>query len=331
MAVEKHFEDIHEDQFDFHSYCIRKVTLRTYADVLKWEDNLLGHEFYVTAAKGLIENFLFLFDNPPSSNDGLDKPPDYTTMTAAERKKAKAKARKKKKAMEKAAEAKRLEDEEKNKKEKNNGGNGSKAIKDKDPDGNELLQKDPLAEAKKYVGTLVKNAPNQFDTWILQYDVAIRRGKVVMALQALFKAKALDSQRSELFNRIVQFFGMDFSNASLPAVSEQVLTDGKKMLLDNFSLEEYVVNTLKLIQNDRTAPLGIRVAVAEALLSLKVGNVEDAVSLLTERGLDVRGVSVDACRDVLNCLRNLGEKRIKDVQAWIDMVNDYFPHVTDFK
>ena len=159
MAVEKHFEDIHEDQFDFHSYCIRKVTLRTYADVLKWEDNLLGHDFYVTATKGLIENFLFLFDHPPNSSDGSKETPDYASMSAAERKKAKAKVRKKKKALEKAAEAKRLEDEERRKKDKNSGGSGSKDVKDKDPDGNELLQRDPLTEAKKYVGTWVKIHP----------------------------------------------------------------------------------------------------------------------------------------------------------------------------
>jgi hypothetical protein len=28
MAVDKHFTDIVEDQFDFHNYCIRKMTLR---------------------------------------------------------------------------------------------------------------------------------------------------------------------------------------------------------------------------------------------------------------------------------------------------------------
>ncbi len=28
--VEKHFADFDEDQFDFHSYCIRKMTLRAY-------------------------------------------------------------------------------------------------------------------------------------------------------------------------------------------------------------------------------------------------------------------------------------------------------------
>lgn len=30
LSVERHFKDFVEDQFDFHSYCLRKVTLRSY-------------------------------------------------------------------------------------------------------------------------------------------------------------------------------------------------------------------------------------------------------------------------------------------------------------
>ncbi len=46
MAVGKHFGDISEDQFDFHSYCIRKMTLRAYIAMLRLEDGLYGHAFY---------------------------------------------------------------------------------------------------------------------------------------------------------------------------------------------------------------------------------------------------------------------------------------------
>jgi N-alpha-acetyltransferase 15/16, NatA auxiliary subunit len=34
-AVEKHFADFAEDQFDFHTYCVRKMTLRAYVEVLR--------------------------------------------------------------------------------------------------------------------------------------------------------------------------------------------------------------------------------------------------------------------------------------------------------
>ncbi|GJX51834.1 N-alpha-acetyltransferase 15, NatA auxiliary subunit [Tanacetum coccineum] len=35
LAVEKHYADITEDQFDFHSYCLRKMTLRSYIEMLR--------------------------------------------------------------------------------------------------------------------------------------------------------------------------------------------------------------------------------------------------------------------------------------------------------
>ena len=96
MAIEKHFEDFNEDQFDFHAYCIRKVTLRSYVQLLRWENSLWGHDVYTSAAECIIKIYLSLFDNPPKIEvDNIE--PDYSKMTAAERKKAKAQARKKKK------------------------------------------------------------------------------------------------------------------------------------------------------------------------------------------------------------------------------------------
>lgn len=184
MAVEKHFEDFHEDQFDFHSYCIRKVTLRSYVDVLRWEDNLWSLKTYRKAAEGIINIYLHLYDNPKELLTG-DEEPDFSKMTAAERKKAKALIRKKRKKAEK-----KKEEEEKKRAEtanasgdKKKGSSRQQKVNDEDPDGVKLLKQSPLDECKKYVSTLVKNAPNHFNTWVLQYKVAIRRGKYLMALQ----------------------------------------------------------------------------------------------------------------------------------------------------
>ena len=37
-AVIEHYEQMEEDQFDFHNYCMRKMTLRSYVEMLKQED-----------------------------------------------------------------------------------------------------------------------------------------------------------------------------------------------------------------------------------------------------------------------------------------------------
>lgn len=100
LAVEKHFVDIVEDQFDFHTYCLRKMTLRAYLQLLRLEvrraaapparprlrrarrarrsarspsvsarpppaaaqEHIWGHAFFERAAFGAIELFVQLAD-----------------------------------------------------------------------------------------------------------------------------------------------------------------------------------------------------------------------------------------------------------------------------
>ena len=33
--IDRHFSEIIEDQFDFHTYCMRKMTLKAYVDLLR--------------------------------------------------------------------------------------------------------------------------------------------------------------------------------------------------------------------------------------------------------------------------------------------------------
>lgn len=53
--VDRHYSEIIEDQFDFHTYCMRKMTLRAYVGLLRLEDVLRRHPFYYKAAKCAIE------------------------------------------------------------------------------------------------------------------------------------------------------------------------------------------------------------------------------------------------------------------------------------
>lgn len=62
--VDRHFSEIIEDQFDFHTYCMRKMTLRSYVGLLRLEDVLRGHPFYFKAAKCAVEVYLHLLDSP---------------------------------------------------------------------------------------------------------------------------------------------------------------------------------------------------------------------------------------------------------------------------
>lgn len=53
--VDRHFSEIIEDQFDFHTYCMRKMTLRAYVGLLRLENVLRRHPFYFKAAQCAIE------------------------------------------------------------------------------------------------------------------------------------------------------------------------------------------------------------------------------------------------------------------------------------
>lgn len=368
VAVEKHFEDFNEDQFDFHSYCIRRVTLRSYIDVLNWEDTLYGNQYYAIAAEGIIKNYLRLHDNPDIKrlallgDDAMNTPADYSAMLPAEKKKAKAQARKKKKAaekkkakMEEEAEARRLKLEKEGDKgdgggNQNNGKQGKKsassdalpsAMKDDDPDGKALLEKDALEEAKRYAGTLVKNAPIRFSTWICQYDVSIRRGKFMMALQALVKAKALDPNSSELFTRIVDLKQKQFSpSPGLPTASTSLLqevfeSERSKLLSwnnetvdNNITLSDYVANVASSIKNDTKASLTLRISVAKAMLSCGVGTVSESISIITEKKLQVYGVTLEGCKESLSYLKQISDNSndcSSCIEEWNSLIKQYYP------
>ena len=49
--VPQHFTEIIEDQFDFHTYCMRKMTLQSYIGLLRLEDILHSHPFYFKVAR----------------------------------------------------------------------------------------------------------------------------------------------------------------------------------------------------------------------------------------------------------------------------------------
>ena len=52
------FQEIIEDQFDFHTYCMRKMTLRSYVELLRLEDVLRNNRFYWDAARIAITTYL---------------------------------------------------------------------------------------------------------------------------------------------------------------------------------------------------------------------------------------------------------------------------------
>ena len=326
-SVVKHFEDWHEDQFDFHSYCIRKGTLRAYLDVLRFEEELWGLDNYARAAEGISRLYLHLYDNPNLTKE--DEEPDYSSMTAAERKKAKAIARKKKKAAEKKMEEEKAAAAEAANANQKKG--AKPAVIDEDPNGEALLKRDPLEEAKKFSAILSRHAPSRLSTWLLQYDVAIRRKKTVLAMQALFRGRALDPQNGELFTRIV-----DFSDKASPeddshdAVKE-ILKDELPKLYDGKALSQFVRDAAASAKGDASTNLSLRIAIARAIAKTKTGSTSDAASLIVDQGLDGQGVSVDTAKAALACLDEFGDEASAAKTKWIAAIKERFPLIKDIE
>ena len=61
--IRKLWDDFAEDQFDFHGYCVRKMTLRSYVHLLRFVDNLPGHATFRAAARGAIGVYLSIADD----------------------------------------------------------------------------------------------------------------------------------------------------------------------------------------------------------------------------------------------------------------------------
>eukprot|EP01088_Endostelium_zonatum_P001020 TRINITY_DN1129_c0_g1_i1.p1 TRINITY_DN1129_c0_g1~~TRINITY_DN1129_c0_g1_i1.p1 ORF type:complete len:858 (-),score=231.64 TRINITY_DN1129_c0_g1_i1:47-2620(-) len=69
--MEKHFDDFVEDQYDFHIYCIRKVTLKSYIDMIASLDNIYSHRFYLKLATGYCVLWSHFFDQFAQKNPGF--------------------------------------------------------------------------------------------------------------------------------------------------------------------------------------------------------------------------------------------------------------------
>ena len=69
----------------------------------------------------------------------------------------------------------------------------------------------------------------------------------------------------------------------------------------------------------------MRIEVAKALVSLKIGNIGDACCIITEGGLSGRGVSVANCQKALACLKAFGDPAADSRNKFLLAVKETFP------
>ncbi|XP_066937561.1 N-alpha-acetyltransferase 15, NatA auxiliary subunit isoform X2 [Macrobrachium rosenbergii] len=216
--VDRHFQII-EDQFDFHTYCMRKMTLRSYVELLRLEDVLRNNRFYWDAARIAITTYLQLHDKPLSVNTGENNI-NTANMDPAELKKLRSKQRK----AAKKAEQNKVEEKKKEDKKSKAGGNPddheNTPAEDLVPSKLERTE-DPLSEAIHFLKPLQALASNRIQTHLMAFEIYLRKSKPLLMLQALKRALKLEPTHPELHTCLVRF--LKFRNEKLAGQSGAVV------------------------------------------------------------------------------------------------------------
>lgn len=215
-AVSDIFDIWHDDQFDFHSFSLRKGQIRAYVDMIRWEDNLRAHPFFARAAISAVKVYLKLADNPDLGDGG--KARELANMDPTERKKAQKKAKKEQEKLEKAEAEKKAAAAKKPVPT----ADGETKKEDTDPKGLKLLAtKDPLDASLKFLVPLLEFSPKNITAQNLGFEVHLRRKKYLLALKCLVAAQELDPENPVLHEQKIRFRkAVDTAKDLPPKVSE---------------------------------------------------------------------------------------------------------------
>ena len=250
IEVDRHFTEIIEDQFDFHTYCMRKMTLRSYVDLLRLEDVLRSHRFYERAAHTAIEVYLRLHDQPVTDQDGHSEL-DEASMDPSELKKLRNKQKKAKRKAEAEKQQQREQQAKKDlhnksqKKEQHDGEDGGS----KDELVPEKLERpeDPLGEAIKFLVPLQTLASDRVSTHVLAFEIYFRKKRPLLMLQSVKRAVKADQLKSSSPKRDSRVHGctvrlqrfVEQRRKELPEAVRKVLDrpENKEMLGEKSSAE----------------------------------------------------------------------------------------------
>lgn len=279
LAVEKHYADITEDQFDFHSYCLRKMTLRTYVEMLKFQDRLHSYSYFRKAAAGAIKCYLKLYDSPSKSSAEEDE--EMSKLPPSQKKKLRQKQRKAEARAKKEAEVK----EEANATAVSKSGKRPIKPVDLDPHGEKLLQvEDPLAEATKYLKLLQKHSSDSLETHLLSFEVNMRKQKILLALQAVKHMVRLDADNPDTHRCLIKFFHKVGSMLA-------PVTDAEKLIWGVLEAERPTFTQLQgkslieanaLFLEKHRDSLTHRAAVAEMISVMEPSKKKEAINLIEE-------------------------------------------------
>ncbi|PYH39434.1 peptide alpha-N-acetyltransferase complex A subunit NAT1 [Aspergillus neoniger CBS 115656] len=320
-AVYNIFDTWQEDQFDFHSFSLRKGMIRAYVDMVRWEDRLREHPFYTRMAVSAIKTYLLLHDQPDLAHGPL---PSAVADNDEERKKAVKKAKKEQQRLEKIEAEKR----EARKAASTKSVDGEVKKEDSDPLGNQLAQtQDPLKDATKFLTHLLELSPKSIEAQCLGFEVYLRRGKHALALKCLTAAHAIDASNPTLHVQILRFRkALDsLSEPLAPQVAEVVNTEFEALLPKGQNLEEW--NNTFLSTHKESVPHQQAGLTSRQLLKpdSKPQCEQDLIATL-----DSKDITIDTALAGLELLSEWGSNQAAK-SAYVEKASSKWPEATVFR
>ncbi|CAF3920737.1 unnamed protein product, partial [Rotaria magnacalcarata] len=243
--IDRHFQEFVEDQFDFHSYCLRKMVLCAYVDMLNLEDHMKGHRFFRRAAEIAVEIYIRLYDHPLSEQDD-DKNENIANMSTAEAKKLKNKLRKQQ--LREQQERQKQIDAERKKKEfqrsRNKDDGDEEKVKEDEINAEKLERcEKPLEEAMRFLQPLEDFSSNFLETHYLGFEVYYRRKKSLLMLRCLKRMKKLDSNNPKVHLCLMKF---------LKFITDEPISDERVRTLIDEELQTFDIkqgNSIKKVED----------------------------------------------------------------------------------
>ncbi|KAF9930828.1 N-alpha-acetyltransferase 16, NatA auxiliary subunit [Linnemannia zychae] len=320
--VEKLFADFTEDQFDFHMYCLRKMTLRAYISLLKLEDQLRSHPYFVRAAQNAIKCYITLFDKP----DGAESE-EMEGMTEAEKKKYRNKQRKAELKAQKEAEEKKAQAAQEITKK------GGKV--DEDPEGTKYVKtEDPLGEALKFLKPLQELGAERIETHLMGFEIYFRKNKLLLALKSLLKSVKIDPSNATLHEQLVRFaLAVQKAGTSLKPAIKAVIDKHWDTLYhsDGKDLKAFTAKFLEGAKSLGSVPHLISAAIAISLIEAGADKAKsDAEAIIFLMG-DDKYTATRSLENVFLAQKTLKTLKSSRLQEFKTKAVEWFPQATVFQ
>lgn len=314
---------------------MRKMTLRSYVDLLRLENRLRDHPFYFRAAKCAIQVYIKLYDEP-LKDDSATEEANLENLSPAELKKLRNKQRKAKKKAElenaQAAKAeKKKEQYNKSRAQQNQDGDPEAPILDELVPEKLERTDDPLAKAIEFLKPLQQLTTGIIETHLMTFEIYYRKNKLLIMLQALKRAHAIDPNNPVLHSCIIRF--IKSMNKQLGEANEFVKIVIQKEIASELPMlgkKPSQVNEEFLARN-RDNPAAIVAAARVIYDEMPEKNKTKAIELL-KSCTNMKGLKLETAQEVLSSLRDgcYGDCDA-EVEQFLESYRTVFPYATDFK